>query len=155
MSSFKLDVESNKNQSKQRFQLELLQTSNNERTDLLEQKKKKDRKVRSDKKVDIKTPITMEQKQKLMILARQESVKEGVRVSITQMASRLVQEGLFTYESFPDCEYDPNCKSVHVKLTQFFSDQLFNFELEWDVAKRVAAARVLTYMLKVRNIDEV
>ncbi|WP_368502819.1 hypothetical protein AB3N04_00340 (plasmid) [Alkalihalophilus sp. As8PL] len=155
MSSFKLDVEPKRKQINQPFQIDLLKGPPKEISDPTELKKKSDRKVRSDKKVDIKTPITIEQKQKLMILARQESVKEGTRISITQMASKLVQDGLFEYESFPESEYDPTWKTVHVKLTQFFSDQLFNFELEWDVPKRVAAARVLTYMLEARSIDEV
>ena len=152
MSTFKLGVEDKKRKKETRFQMTLLDESTIKKSPGI---KERTRKVRCDKKTDIKTPVTIEQKQKLMILARQESIKTGERVSVTQMASKLVQKGLFEYESFPDCAYDPALKSVHVKLTQFYTDQLFNYELEWDVSKRVAAARILCFMLEKRDVHEI
>ncbi|WEG19187.1 hypothetical protein PQ478_21780 (plasmid) [Alkalihalophilus pseudofirmus] len=152
MSTFKLDVEDKKRKKESRFKMTLLEEPTYKESNEIKERK---RKVRCDKKTDIKTPVTIEQKQKLMILARQESIKTGERVSVTQMASRLVQKGLFEYESFPDCDYDPALKSVHVKLTPFYTDQLFNYELEWDVSKRVAAARILCFMLEKRDVHEI
>jgi hypothetical protein len=153
--SFKLDIEDKHTKSKASFHLTGLENTSKDQQKQLSNKMERVRKVRSDKKSDIKAPITMEQKQKLKILARQESLKTGSRVSITQMASLLVQEGLFEYETFPESEYDPSWNTVHVKLTKFYCDQLFNFELEWDVSKKAVAARILSYMLEKRHVDEV
>ena len=88
-------------------------------------------KTRSDKKTDIKVPVTSEQKQKLMILARLESVRSREYISVTRMASRLVKKGLFEYEDFPDIEYDPSLKTVHVKLELFFVEHLFNLQVTY------------------------
>lgn len=112
----------------------------------------KKRKTRSDKKTDIKVPVTSKQKQKLMILARLESSKSREYISVTKIASRLVKKGLFEYENFPEIEYDPSLKTVHVKLELFFVEHLFNFQLQWDTSMREAAARILYFMLEESEI---
>ena len=155
MRTFELDIEEKQTKSERSFQLNGLDQPIIESKNKQSKNQERVRKVRSDKKTDIKAPITMEQKQKLKILARQESLNTGSRVSITQMASLLVQEGLFDYESFPESEYDPSWNTVHVKLTKFYSDQLFNFELEWDISKKAVAARILSFMLEKRDVDEI
>lgn len=114
----------------------------------------KKRRTRSDKKTDIKVPVTDKQKQKLMIMARLESAKSREYISVTKMASRLVKKGLFEYEDFPEIEYDGSLKTVHVKLELFFVDHLFDFQLKWDTSMREAAARILYFMLEESEIPD-
>ncbi|ADC52275.1 hypothetical protein BpOF4_21399 (plasmid) [Alkalihalophilus pseudofirmus OF4] len=158
MRRFELDFERTKTSNQKKFHVQGLTTGSDEpiQEDHLKstQTAKPKRKIRSDKKIDIKVPITIEQKQKLKILARLESVKTNERVSITQMASMLVQEGLVQYESFPENTYDASLNTIHVKLTSFYAEQLFNFELEWDVSKREAAAKILSYILGKSEVNE-
>ncbi|WEG19192.1 hypothetical protein PQ478_21810 (plasmid) [Alkalihalophilus pseudofirmus] len=118
MRRFELDFERTKTSNQTKFNVQGLTTGSDGpiREDNLKstQTTKHKRKIRSDKKIDIKVPITIEQKQKLKILARLESVKTNERVSITQMASMLVQEGLVQYESFPEITYDASLNTIHV-----------------------------------------
>lgn len=110
-----------------------------------EDKEKKKRKERSDKKRDVKIPLTEKQKEVVQLLALEE------HKSPTGFASQIVLEGL----KFPKVEnigfyhtYEDTKNYVHAELSQDHHKQLVILSIKWKVSIRQAAYRLLHFMLR-------
>ncbi|MCA1064512.1 hypothetical protein QTG56_23170 (plasmid) [Rossellomorea sp. AcN35-11] len=101
----------------------------------------KGRKVRSDKKHDIRIPVNENEKWWVRLLAG-ESV-----LSMTQFTTLLVEKGLTRNIEFPECSYVDSENIVHAKVDQMTYKELVRLQADWDCSIRKAAHRVFKYML--------
>ncbi|WP_078557116.1 hypothetical protein [Bacillus alkalicellulosilyticus] len=150
MGTFKPSLGTQTGTNKKPFITEVVRKKENDRKPSTTPKEKTQtiqRKIRSDKKKDIKIPLTLTQKQLLKKIARKN------RTTVTQACTKLVEEGLTFFETFPEVDYENSTLTVHAKLSNFYSEQLFLYELEWDMSSRKAAHRILTYVME-RNYND-
>lgn len=109
------------------------------------------RKKRSDAKIDIKIPLSPEQRQVLKRLAKR------YRTSPTGYCSNLLGLFLRRRTEYRLVQYSPtNQKTVHAKLSQSDHDILFEYSVKWDCSLRQAAHRILTTAINVesRGLDD-
>lgn len=108
----------------------------------------KERKVRCDKKHDIKIPLSEEQTKKLRILAFNINKKD--KTSLTECASRLLIRGLQKpIHTFTKVEYVAKHEPVHAKIIDYDWEKLFNFSVEWKYkSMKKTAHRILVHMIE-------
>lgn len=102
------------------------------------------RKIRSDKKKDVKIPVNEIQRQ----LIRSSAFQEGI--TTTQYMSKLIAEHLrIDYISeIHAYEYKDTKKYIHAKLEQETHSKLVQLAIEWGVSQRAAATRILCFALR-------
>jgi hypothetical protein len=109
---------------------------------------KKQRKTRSDKKDDIKIPLTIEQR----ILVRKFANKN--EMAPTPYTGHILKKGLSRGIPFPEPAVPYPSKSTisfHAKLEVHFLNKLDEWAILWDCSRRKAAYRILMGMLKVEE----
>ncbi|MDG0918397.1 hypothetical protein [Bacillus paranthracis] len=102
------------------------------------------RKTRSDKKKDVKIPVTEIQRQ----LIRNSAFHNNF--TTTQYMSKLITEHLkIDYISeIHAYEYKDTRRYIHAKLEQGAHSKLVQLAIEWGVSQRCAATRILCFALK-------
>ncbi|MGR5901100.1 hypothetical protein ACT7C8_31895 [Bacillus cereus] len=102
------------------------------------------RKIRCDKKKDVKIPVNEMQRQ----LIRSSAFQEGI--TTTQYMSKLITEHLkIDYISeIHAYEYKDTKKYIHAKLEQETHSKLVQLAIEWGVSQRAAATRILCFALR-------
>ncbi|PEI73834.1 hypothetical protein [Bacillus toyonensis] len=102
------------------------------------------RKIRSDKKKDVKIPVNEIQRQ----LIRSSAFQEGI--TTTQYMSKLITEHLrIDYiNEIHAYEYKDTKKYIHAKLEQETHSKLVRLAIEWGVSQRAAATRILCFALR-------
>lgn len=102
------------------------------------------RKIRSDKKKDVKIPVNEIQRQ----LIRSSAFREGK--TTTQYMSKLITEHLrIDYiNEIHAYEYKDTKKYIHAKLEQETHSKLVQLAIEWGVSQRAAATRILCFALR-------
>ncbi|MCM3715427.1 hypothetical protein M3202_15250 [Alkalihalobacillus oceani] len=107
----------------------------------------KQRRIRSDKKTDIKVPLSHDLRKILNRQAREKNMYA------THYASSLVEEGLRCFVTFPHETYISSEKCVHVKLADYYMDKIFIMKNEMDVSYKETAYRILVFMLLQKEIE--
>ncbi|MFD2512115.1 hypothetical protein ACFSUR_28760 [Halalkalibacter alkalisediminis] len=92
---------------------------------LNKQKKDVSRRTRSDKKRDIKIPVTKEEK--LFIIRASIERKE----SETDYCTQLLQSSLSRNREFEEVEYVNHKETVHVKVNAFLEEQITYYAALW------------------------
>ncbi|MGE6504498.1 hypothetical protein ACQKF0_30145 [Bacillus wiedmannii] len=102
------------------------------------------RKTRSDKKKDVKIPVTEIQRQLIRTSAFHNNL------TTTQYMSKLITEHLrIDYISeIHAYEYKDTKKYIHAKLEQGAHSKLVQLAIEWGVSQRAAATRILCFALR-------
>ncbi|MGG0360325.1 hypothetical protein ABEY57_08300 [Bacillus tropicus] len=102
------------------------------------------RKTRSDKKKDVKIPVTEIQRQLIRTSAFHNNL------TTTQYMSKLITEHLrIDYISeIHAYEYKDTKKYIHAKLEQETHSKLVQLAIEWGVSQRAAATRILCFALR-------
>lgn len=104
------------------------------------------KKSRSDKKKDVKIPITDDMYKQILIVSR----KEGF--TPTQFSTRTFSETLLNKSEFPDVEYDSGTGTfIHVKLNLEIYNMLVELSVAWRCSIRKAAHKIFDYALKNDN----
>ncbi|MDM5196519.1 hypothetical protein QUF79_00190 [Fictibacillus enclensis] len=103
------------------------------------------RKVRCDKKKDVKIPFTAYERQLIKKLAKLKGQDP------TPYCTELIKKGLTNNYSFVDFPYDPKGKPYPVKLESYFHDLLFDYKVQWDCSLKEAAYRIVSYMLTMEE----
>ena len=101
-------------------------------------------KTRSDKKKDVKIPVTEIQRQLIRTSAFHNNL------TTTQYMSKIITEHLrIDYISeIHAYEYKDTKKYVHAKLEQETYSKLVQLAIEWGVSQRSAATRILCFALR-------
>lgn len=103
------------------------------------------RKTRSDKQMDVKVAVSLEEKEILRSL----NYRLNKSQSMTQFASNLVKEGL----EIPYIEHSPyypvskEKEYIHIKLTEGYQLKLVNISAKWNCSLRMASRRILINLL--------
>ncbi|PGT83286.1 hypothetical protein [Bacillus sp. AFS040349] len=106
------------------------------------------RATRSDKKVHIKIPLTLEERQLVRKVAREKKMYP------THLCTYLIKRGLQLGTQFPAFDYPSNSdKSYPAKLDQLTTEKIDSLTIDWDCSRRQAAHRILITMLKAEGID--
>lgn len=106
--------------------------------------KSEGRKVRKDKKHDIKIPLTLEQRKTIKALSRQAG--EYPTNFLSQKMKNELPRAEFLPEPF--IPYPSNSKlSYPVKLEEAYFKQLQDLSIEWDCSLRRAAYRIISSLL--------
>ncbi|MCU5074843.1 hypothetical protein [Bacillus paranthracis] len=102
------------------------------------------RKTRSDKKKDVKIPVTEIQRQ----LIRSSAFQEGI--TTTQYMSKLITEHLRVdyINEIHAYDYKDTKKYIHAKLEHETHSKLVRLAIEWGVSQRAAATRILCFALR-------
>ncbi|MEK4745882.1 hypothetical protein [Bacillus sp. FSL R9-9481] len=102
------------------------------------------RKIRSDKKKDVKIPVTEIQRQLIRTSAFHNNL------TTTQYMSKLITEHLrIDYISeIHAYEYKDTKKYIHAKLEQGAHSKLVQLAIEWGISQRAAATRILCFALR-------
>ncbi|MEF8682055.1 UNVERIFIED_CONTAM: hypothetical protein ORM23_18470 [Bacillus cereus] len=102
------------------------------------------RKTRSDKKKDVKIPVTEIQRQLIRTSAFHNNL------TTTQYMSKLITEHLrIDYISeIHAYQYKDTKKYIHAKLGQETYSKLVRLSIEWGVSQRAAATRILCFALR-------
>ncbi|MFD5853899.1 hypothetical protein ACFWGC_27675 [Cytobacillus pseudoceanisediminis] len=111
-------------------------------------KPKKERKVRSDKKFDIKVPLTEKQRILIRRLAKSNDMYP------THYCEYLVKKGLSRKVPVPKekSEYPSSSPlSFHVRLEERFLEKLDEFCIQWDCSRKKAAYRILMGMINAEG----
>lgn len=102
------------------------------------------RKIRSDKKKDVKIPVNEMQRQ----LIRSSAFQEGI--TTTQYMSKLITEHLnLSYiAEIHSYDYIDTKRYIHAKLDQEVHKKLVHLAIDWGVSQRAAATRILCFALR-------
>lgn len=106
----------------------------------------KPRNIRSDKKKDVKIPVTAFQRQEIRLHAFEQGM------TTTEYISMLMKEHL-QIEYISDIhayEYKDTKRYVHAKLDQTIHTQLVQLAIQWGVSQRAAATRILCFALQTK-----
>lgn len=104
----------------------------------------KDRKKRSDAKIDVKIPFSDAERK---MIKQQAKMKNS---SPTQYVSNLLVVGLTRGKAFPIVSYSAtHKKSIHAKLKPSDHQKLFDCSVEWDCSLREAAYRITSLMINM------
>ncbi|PEC50905.1 hypothetical protein COJ46_01420 [Bacillus sp. AFS077874] len=106
------------------------------------QQVRKVRKVRSDKKKDIRIPLSLEAKQLIKKLSFQYNTYPTV------LTTDILTEALYRMNEFDDVEYPQSSHKVVAKIDQETFIQLQNYCIQWDCSIRKAAHRVIVNSLR-------
>lgn len=108
------------------------------------------RQMRSDKKDDVKFPVTDDMWNMLTWgYRRYKKLHPKEEIFQTGYNSKLMEKALaLDPSSFAEVEYKDTKVYKHVKLIQFYSDKLFDLQLLWKCSEREAAFRVMWNILK-------
>ncbi|WNF36383.1 hypothetical protein RJD24_18470 [Bacillaceae bacterium IKA-2] len=104
------------------------------------------RKVRSDKKHDIKIPISAYNKKLVLLFARRKDL------SVTQYCTELVAEALGYNFDFEEVEYKHTDTTVHIKPDKELYNLIINKSVDWSCSIRRASHRVLHHALQMEGI---
>lgn len=99
------------------------------------------RKKRSDAKFDIRVYFTLEEKQRLKLLAIQRNM------ALTPFCSDLLKQELIRNNDYEPVEHQTSGKPVEIKLEKEFNNLIMDYCIEWDCSKRKAAHRILKNVL--------
>ena len=105
------------------------------------------RKVRSDKKHDIKIPISAYNKKIILLFARRKDL------SVTQYCSEIVAEALGYNFDFDNVEYKHTDTTVHVKPDKLIYNLIIDKSVDWSCSVRRATHRVLHHALQMEGIN--
>ncbi|TVY07307.1 hypothetical protein [Paenibacillus cremeus] len=112
---------------------------------------KKSRQVRSDKKDDIKFPVTDAMLEALTRSYRIYKKRHRGELFETGYHTLLLEKALMKDVSmFPEVPYQDTKMYKHVNLVQFYSDKVFELALKWKCSQRKAIFRIM-YTLVERN----
>ncbi|MFD0769259.1 hypothetical protein ACFQZ1_10270 [Bacillus sp. CGMCC 1.60114] len=102
------------------------------------------RKIRCDKKKDVKIPVTEAQRQSIRLAAYSKGI------TTTQYMSQFITEHLkIDYiNEIHAYEYKDTKKYIHAKLEQETHSKLVHLAVEWGVSQRAAATRILCFALR-------
>jgi hypothetical protein len=104
------------------------------------------RKTRSDKKYDVKIPLTLDQRRMIRLQAAKKEIYP------THLCTHLIKKGLERGIPFPEIPYPSSSdRSYPAKLESGFIDQLTEWTIEWDCSRKQAAHRILIGMLKAEG----
>lgn len=107
--------------------------------------KEQGRKVRKDKKWDVKIPLTLEERRLLKRLGSK------YKMTPTELCSDLVKRGLKSGIEFEEVNYLATGKVYPAKLEKEYKDLLFELTVEWDCSYRKAAHRILIGILELER----
>lgn len=110
--------------------------------------KKNIRKTRSDKKTDIKVPLTKEQRVLIRFKAKQ------AHMYPTNFCSYIVRKGLVRDIPFPEAKVDyPSGSSIsfHVRLEDEYVMKLDQWAIRWDCSRKRAAYRILVGLIDLEG----
>lgn len=103
------------------------------------------RKPRSDKKHDIRIPVSPETKKTIRLLAQNS-------ISVTQYCTGLITEAIDRQYDFPSVQYVNYDEVVHAKVTKEQYDQLYSLMLKWNFRSiRQTAQRILLGMIMLEE----
>lgn len=104
----------------------------------------KPRRTRSDKKKDVKIPVTEIQRQQVRLTAFQKNL------TTTQYMSQLITEhlNLDYINEIHAYEYKDTKRYIHAKLNQRTHAKLVHLAVKWGISQRAAATRILCFALK-------
>ncbi len=103
----------------------------------------KQRKIRKDKKKDIKVPVSEKQKKAIRRLAYKR------KMTATSFSTMLVEEALQSayLQQLKAVPYKDTHDFVHVKLRNNEYDQIVELAIDWNVSVRKCVYRILVFML--------
>lgn len=96
------------------------------------------RKTRSDKKADIRVPISAEDRAFILYNARSK------RQSMTAFCTDIVRTQLQQTHYFYSWPYEQSDHNVHIKADADIFQQIVQLSADWDCSLRAAAYRILT-----------
>lgn len=99
------------------------------------------RKTRSDKKIDIRVPISDDDREFIMWNARSK------RQSMTSFATEIVRDYVERNLPFKEYPYKKYFYEVHIKVDQELYQQIVNYSIEWNSSIRETAYRILVNSL--------
>lgn len=106
------------------------------------------RATRSDKKVHVKIPLTLEERQLVRKVAREKKMYP------THLCTYLIERGLQLGTQFPLIYYPSSSdKSYPAKLNLRSTEKIDALTIDWDCSRRQAAHRILITMLKAEGIE--
>ncbi|MGE6756003.1 hypothetical protein ACQKFO_21615 [Rossellomorea sp. NPDC071047] len=101
------------------------------------------RKQRSDKKYDVKIPLTPEEREAVRRMAMRSEEYP------TNLCTELVKRGLQRGLPFPVVNYPSgSSKCYPAKLEKEYIDLINDWQIKWDCSRKQAAHRILIGMLK-------
>ncbi|MBP3953632.1 hypothetical protein [Bacillus suaedae] len=96
------------------------------------------RKTRSDKKVDIRVPITDQDREFILWNARSR------RMSMTAFCTEIIQIQIQRNQEFHPRPYEHTDFIVHVKADEELYRHIVNYSIKWSCSIREATHRILT-----------
>lgn len=96
------------------------------------------RKTRSDKKIDIRVPVSERNREFILWNARSK------RQSMTRYATDIVRDSINRNLHFVECEYVKHDFEVHVKAEQELYQHIVNYSVDWNCSIREATFRILS-----------
>ncbi|GGG18662.1 hypothetical protein [Paenibacillus abyssi] len=108
---------------------------------------KPDRKDRSDKKHDMKFPVTPAQK----ALIRKLAVQQGMKGRETAFATKLLIEALSSMDGLPEYDYHDTKSYMHVKPGQLIYEKVFALAVENGLSERQVVTRLVIHSLVKRG----
>lgn len=103
----------------------------------------KPRERRSDKKHDIKIPISAYNKKLVLFFARRKGL------SVTHYCTNLVSEALWHHYDFEDVKYKHSVVTVHIKADRELYLMVVDKSVEWCCSLRKAGHRILNDALRM------
>lgn len=100
------------------------------------------RKTRSDKRHDIKFPVTPAQKEMLRLLSKKNRIRE------TSMTTKLLSISLREITVLPDYEYHDTKKYMHVKPNQLEYERIVEFAIRYGISERKVVTLLMMSVLK-------
>ncbi|MBU8732547.1 hypothetical protein KM915_21085 [Cytobacillus oceanisediminis] len=107
--------------------------------------KQEGRKIRCDKKKDVKIPFSDSER----ILVKKLSKLRNMEP--TPYCTYLLKKGLKGEYTFPTCSYEPKGKPYPAKLESHYHDLLFNYKVDWDCSLKESAYRIIRFMLNLER----
>ena len=104
------------------------------------------RKVRSDKKHDIKIPISAYNKKIILLFARRKDL------SVTQYCTEIVAESLGYNFDFDNVEYKHTDTTVHIKPDKLIYNLIIDKSVDWSCSIRRATHRVLHHAVQMEGL---
>lgn len=98
----------------------------------------KNRKQRSDKKVDIRVPISDDDREFVLYHARTK------RQSMTRFCTDIIRTQIENHQEFYEHPYSQTDFIVHVKADEELYQHIVNYSIEWSCSIREATHRILT-----------
>ena len=104
------------------------------------------RKIRSDKKHDIKIPVSKIDKQKVLLYSRMRGLSEK------KFCTSIVKQALEMNYELPEVNYQTSEFMIHINPDIELYSQIVNMSVEWNSPSlRVAAHRIFTEALRIES----